>query len=140
MHGIKHSALEILTEMILSEAASGDRTLRYEDILERSPEIAELVHDIIIFHYAGIQSIDIDIPAGSAIPPDGRWMKEGILKKVEKYGGPEAVNGLVLVIGVAGFVDDEQVQAFQADHPADTLPFAQIWIVTTFHGVVCLKA
>lgn len=59
---------------------------------------------------------------------------------MERYGGTEAVKELVLVVGVAGFVDDEQVQAFQADHPSETLPFAQIWIVTPFHGVVCLKA
>jgi hypothetical protein len=140
MHGIKHTELELLTEIVLKEAANGNRTLKYEDIFERSPELSELVHDIIISHHEELQNADVDIPSGSALPPDGRWIKEGILKKVEKYGGPEAVKGLVLVIGVAGFVDDEQVQAFQADHPAETLPFAQIWIVTPFHGVVCLKA
>jgi hypothetical protein len=139
MYGIKHAELELLTEIVLKEAANGNRTLKYEDILERSPELSELVHDIIISHHEEIQKPDVDIPAGGALPPDGRWIKEGILKKVEKYGGAEAVKNLVLVIGVAGFVDDEQVQAFRADHPTDTLPFAQIWIVTPFHGVVCLK-
>jgi hypothetical protein len=140
MHGIKHGMLETLIEIILREAVTGDRTLTYEDILERSPELSELVHDIIISHHEEMPCVEIDIPAGSALPPDGRWIKEGILKKMQKYGGAAAVKGLVLVIGVAGFVDDEQVQAFQAAHPAETLPFAQIWIVTTFHGVVCLKA
>ena len=50
MHGIKHSALEALTEIILREAAAGNRTLRYEDILEQSPDVSELVHDIVISH------------------------------------------------------------------------------------------
>lgn len=140
MHGIKHAALELLTEIILKEAATGNKTLRYEDILDRSPDLSELVHDIIISHHEEIRKPDIDIPAGGALPPDGRWIREGILKKLEKYGGAEAVKKLVLVIGVAGFVDDEQVEAFQADNPAETLPFSQIWIVTPFHGVVCLKA
>lgn len=140
MHGIKHEALELLTEIILKEAAAGNRTLRYEDILEQSPELSELVHNIIISHHEEIQNVEVVIPAGGALPPDGRWIKEGILKKVKRYGGEEAVKGLVLIIGVAGFVDDEQVQAFQAADPAETLPFSQIWIVTPFHGVVCLKA
>jgi hypothetical protein len=141
MHGIKHTELVLLTEIILTEAANGEnRTLKYEDILERSPKLSELVHTIIISHHEELQNPDVDIPVGGGLPPDGRWIKEGILKKVERYGGPEAVKGLVLVIGVAGFVDEEQVQAFQADHLAETLPFAQIWIVTPFHGVVCLKA
>lgn len=139
MHGIKHSALEALTDIVLREAATGNRTLRYEDILEQSPDVSELVHDIIISHHEVIENVEIDIPAGGALPPDGRWINEGILKKMERYGGAEAVKGLVLVIGVAGFVDDEQVQAFQAAHPTDALPFGQIWIVTPFHGVVCLK-
>lgn len=138
-HGIKHSELELLIDLVLEEAAKGDRTLRYEDILERSPRLAELARDIIISHHEELQNPDVVIPAGSALPPDGRWIREGILKKVEKYGGPKAVKDLVLVIGVAGFVDDEQVQAFQADNPAEALPFAQIWIVTPFQGVVCLK-
>jgi hypothetical protein len=140
MHGIKHDLVEALTELILTEASAGNRTLNYEDIFERSAELSDYVHQIYISHHEIIPDVEIDIPAGSALPPDGRWIKEGILKKVERYGGTEAVKELVLVVGVAGFVDDEQVQAFQADHPSETLPFAQIWIVTPFHGVVCLKA
>jgi hypothetical protein len=52
----------------------------------------------------------------------------------------DAVKELVLVIGVAGFVDEDQVAAFLGENPAKALPFLQIWIVTPFHGVVCLKA
>jgi hypothetical protein len=140
MHGMKHAELEFLIGLVLKEAANGNRTLKYEDIFERSPELSEMVHGIIISHHEELQKADVNIPSGSALPPDGRWIKEGILKKVERYGGAKAVKDLVLVIGVAGFVDEEQVQAFQADNPAGTLPFAQIWIVTPFHGVVCLKA
>jgi hypothetical protein len=90
MHGIKHAELELLTEVVLENAANGKRTLRYEDILERSPRLPEFVHYIIISHHEILQNPDIDIPAGSALPADGRWIKEGILKKVQKYGGPEA--------------------------------------------------
>lgn len=97
MHGIKHTELEFLTEIILKEVATGNRRIQYEDILERSPDLAELVHDIIISHHEEIQKPDVDIPAAGALPPDGRWITEGILKKVEKYGGAEAVKELMLV-------------------------------------------
>jgi hypothetical protein len=66
MHGINHEALEALTEIILKEAATGNRTLRYADILEQSPELSELVHDIIISHHDVVPNVEIDIPAGSA--------------------------------------------------------------------------
>jgi len=53
MHGIKHIELQLLTEIVLKEAANGNRTLKYEDIFERSPELSELVHDIIVFSPRG---------------------------------------------------------------------------------------
>ncbi len=140
MRGIKHKDLEILTEIVLKEAANGKRTIEYGEIYERSPELSELVHTIIVSHYEELQSPDVDIPAGGALPPDGRWIKEGIQLKVEKYGGAEAVKELVLVIGVAGFVDEEQVAAFLGENPTEALPFMQIWIVTPFHDVICLKS
>jgi hypothetical protein len=139
MRGIKHRDLEILTDIVLREAASGGRTIDYGEIYEQSSELSELVHTIIVSHHEELQSPDVDIPAGGALPPDGRWIKEGIKLKVKKYGGAEAVKELVLVICVAGFVDDDQVDAFLHENPAEGLPFLQIWIVTPFHGVICLK-
>jgi hypothetical protein len=72
MHGIGHSLLEQLIEIIWDEAAKGDRTLKYEDILELSPELADLIHVISISHHEELPGIEIDIPSGSALPPDGR--------------------------------------------------------------------
>jgi hypothetical protein len=127
--------------MILKAVATGrNQTLRYDEIYEKSSEVAANVHDILISHHEIISGVEIDIPAGSTIPPDGRWIEEGILKKAVKYGGTDAVKGLTLVIGVAGLVDDEQIKAFQAAYRPEALPFSQIWIVTPFHGVICLKA
>jgi hypothetical protein len=141
MLGIKHGALQTLTDIVLSEAEkNGKLTLKYDELSERWPELSELVHTIVVCHFEELHGPEVDVPSGGALPPDGQWIKEGIDKKVEKYGGTEAVKGLVLVIGVAGFVDKEQVDAFLKDNPADTLPFSQIWIVTPFHGVICLKA
>jgi hypothetical protein len=140
MHGIKPATVDALGELVLEAARAGNnRTLDYGEICERFPEIAEQVHTVLISHHECVPGVEIDMPAGSALPPDGRWISEGILKKAAKYGGEKAVRDLVLLIGVKGFVDDEQIHAFQATHPANTLPFAQVWIVTPFHGVVRLK-
>jgi hypothetical protein len=140
MHGIKAATMDALGELILHAASAGrNQALDYGDIYERSPEIAEQVHTVLISYHECVPSVEIDVPAGSALPPDGRWISEGILKKAAKYGGERAVRDLALLIGVKGFVDDEQIQAFQAAHPAETLPFAQVWIVTPFHGVIRLK-
>jgi hypothetical protein len=141
MHSMKRSTLEILSDVVLEAVATRrNQTLQYDEIYKRSSELAEFVHSVLISYHEVIPGVEIDIPAGSALPPDGRWIQEGILKKAAKYGGANAVEGLALVIGVAGFVDDEQIRAFQAAYQPKDLPFSQIWIVTPFHGVVCLKS
>jgi len=140
MHGINSATMGALAELLLEATSTGkNQTLDYGEIYQRSPEIAEQVHTVLISHHECVPSVEIDMPAGSALPPDGRWISEGILKKAAKYGGEKAVKDLVLLIGVKGFVDDEQIHAFQAANPAESLPFAQVWIVTPFHGVVRLK-
>ncbi len=139
MYGVKQSLVEQLAEIVAKEACDRDLVLGYDEIYERSPELAEAIHNLFVSHHDVIPEIEIDIPAGSAVPGDGQWIEEGIWKKLKKYGNAKAVESLMLVIGVAGFVDDQQIEAFQRANPPDTLPFAEVWIVTPFHGVVCLK-
>ncbi len=107
MYGVKQSLVEQLAEIVAKEACDRDLVLGYDEIYERSPELAEAIHNLFVSHH------------------DVRNAK--------------AVESLMLVIGVAGFVDDQQIEAFQRANPPDTLPFAEVWIVTPFHGVVCLK-
>lgn len=140
LHGMKPGVVDQLADIIVSEGASKDVNIRYDAIYERLPELAELVHDIFVSHHPDvIEEVSVDIPAGGAFPMDGRWIQEGIQKKVDKYGGEKAVNDLMLIIGVAGFVNDEQVTAFQKTFAETNLPFAEIWINTPFHGTICLK-
>jgi hypothetical protein len=102
--------------------------------------LAELLHSVLVSYDPEIiKDVSVDIPAGGAVPLDGRWIEAGIQKKVAKYGGDGAVRDLALIIGVAGFVDDEQVNAFQRAFVEAQLPFAEIWINTPFHGTICLK-
>jgi len=55
-------------------------------------------------------------------------------------GGEEVVRGITLIIGAAGFVDDEQVAAFQRAFCEAELPFAEIYINTPFHGTIVALA
>jgi len=138
-NGMSEAAFNQLDELVYDESRKGDRMLRYEEIEAYSPELAACVHDICITHYEALPGIEVDIPSAAyMLPPDGRWIEEGIRKKVQKYGGPKAVKDLALVIDVAAFVDDDQIDAFRAANPEETLPFSEIWIVA-FHGIVCLK-
>jgi hypothetical protein len=85
---------------------------------------------VLISHHECVPGVEIDMPPGSALPPDGRSISEGILKKAAKYGGEKAVRDWILVIGVKGFVDNEQIRfrAFREAHPTEIFPFAQVWI------------
>jgi hypothetical protein len=113
MHGMTRPQVVQLAELVAQNWGQQDVTLRYNDIYERSPELAELVHTIFISRPGVFRGMQIDIPAGGAVPLDGRWIEEGIRHKLQRYGGEQAVRGLTLIIGVRGFVDDEQVAAFK---------------------------
>ena len=53
---------------------------------------------MLISHHECVPGVEIDMPAGSALPPDGSWISEGIVKKAAKYGEEKAVCDLVLLI------------------------------------------
>ena len=53
-------------------------------------------------------------------------------EEVEKYRNRKMVENVMLVVGVAAFVDVEQIIAFRATNPEELLPFSEIWIVTYY--------
>ncbi len=140
MYGMTRPQTEQLADLIVQKRGDRDVTLRYDEIYESFPDLVELVHTIVIGRPGLVCGIEVDIPAGGAVPLDGRWIEEGIRHKLARYGGEEAVRGLTLIIGAAGFVDDEQVAAFRHTFCEADLPFAEIYINTPFHGTTCLKA
>jgi hypothetical protein len=140
MGGAPKHLVEKLAEIIEREGSKVDVHLKYEDLEKYDPEVADMVHFVNVSHHPEIiEGVEIDIPAGGAVPIDGQWIEEGIRKKLVKYGGEDAVKSLALIIGVAGFVDDRQVNAFKKTFSEANLPFAEIWINTEFHGTYCLK-
>jgi len=139
-YGMKAKLVRQLAEFVHGANRSTNMRLDYPDILDSVPEVAEYVHQVFISHWDDQTDIDVDIPGpGGALPRDGRWIEEGIHLKVNKYGGPEQVKDLMLVIDAVGFVDREQVEAFKSTRAPAELPFGEIWIVTPFDGTIPLK-
>ncbi|QHS52889.1 hypothetical protein [Edaphobacter sp. 12200R-103] len=140
MRGVPTPIVRALAEIIAREQLKGDLVLRYEELEKQNPDVADLIHIVNISHHPEIiPDIEIEIPTGGAVPTDGQWIIEGIVKKLNKYGGENAVKDLALIIGVAGFVDDRQIASFEQSFLEAQLPFAEIWINTQFHGTYCLK-
>jgi hypothetical protein len=137
-HGMSGTLLERLAEVVAEGVAQGNARVRFDEIYRHSPELAKYVDDIVISHYKSIPGVEIDVAEGQWLPSDGRWIEQGVVRKLKKYGGPTGVKDLVLVIGVFAFVDDEQISAFRAANPVESLPFSEIWIVS-YDRVICLK-
>jgi hypothetical protein len=143
-HGVKEALLrqlaDLLFEVVSHHPGVAHRKVCFSEIHRHSPELAKYVTDVILLRYGSMPSVQVDVGIGQRLPSDDRWIEEGIRKKVESYGG-RAVEKLMLVIGVAAFVDLEQIEAFRAAHPEESLPFSEIWIVTYYdRGVFCLKS
>jgi hypothetical protein len=131
--------VEQLAELVLDGAARGIRQLNYTQIGAYSSGLPGYFDYISIFCHPAIPRVTVEIASGTLLPPDGRWIEEGIAKKLEKYGGPAAVKDLTLVMDVANIIDDEQIASFKATHVEKALPFSEIWILG-LQGIVCLKS
>ena len=138
-HGVKKPLVDRLADLVLENGKDKNVTLRGTEVYAYSPELAEYVARINVFHLPGFPRLEVDVPMGGWLPRDGRWIEEGINLKLGRYGGPAAVKDLMLIIGASAFVDAEQVQSFRNSHTPETLPFAEIWIASLFEGAHALK-
>jgi hypothetical protein len=143
-HGINNSLIERLAE-ILSEGVSGQASATWTrvglgEIHRRSPDLAKCLTDVCLSRHEWSRGVQVDVATGQFLPSDGRWIEEGIKRKLERYG-PETVKQVMLVLGVAAFVDIEQIARFREANPPGSLGFSEIWLVTYYdRGVFCLKS
>jgi DNA replication protein DnaC len=72
------------------------------------------------------------------VPLSKTGAEDGLALKLKRYGGPEAVKELTLVIGVEALVDAQQVEAFRETHKDDGLPFKEI-LINSAEGTMRLK-
>jgi hypothetical protein len=113
-HGVPPRMVQELADLIICERSDGHGEFRYDELNRQNPELLDFFHVVNVSHHPGIiDGVEIDIPAGGPVPADGRWIQEGIAKKLGKYGGQNAVRNLALIVGVAGFIDGAQIRAFQ---------------------------
>lgn len=145
VHGVSKALLEQLAELLFEVASDEDNStstrVNFSRIYRHSPELAKYVTDVWLFHHKSIRGVQVDVAEGQCLPSDGRWIEEGIRKKLEKYRDRKMLENIMLVVGVAAFVDDEQMIAFRASNAEEMLPFSEIWIVTYYdRGVFCLKS
>src|SRR5262249_46053556 len=109
-----------------------------EDIWKTDNELSERLFHMTVHRLPDYEKIDVMIPLSRHARPDGVWLSEAITEKAGRYG-LETVKNVGLVIGALGLVTPSSTKAFQAIHKADDLPFAEIWLVSPFDGVTCLK-
>lgn len=145
VHGVSKALLEQLAQLLFevasNESGTTNRSVDFREICRHSPELAKYVTDVSLFHHMSIRGVQVDVAEGQRLPSDGRWIEEGVRKKWEKYRDRKMVENVMLVLGVAAFVDDEQINAFRAKNPEELLPFSEIWIVRHYdRGVFCLKS
>jgi hypothetical protein len=138
-YGLKQELTETLARVIVQEGEDRNVQLRGTDLYAFSPELAKSISLISVLHSPHMKRLDVQVDLWTWGPRDGRWIEEAINLKLAKYGGPQAVEDLTLVIGALAFVDREQIKAFQETNPPDTLPFAEIWIVSPIEGTLALK-
>jgi hypothetical protein len=78
------------------------------------------------------------VTVAAELPDDGGWIEAGIQLKLKKYGGPDAVKDLTLVIGVEALVDRQQVEEFLVTWAGKELPFKEI-LINSVEGTIRLK-
>lgn len=144
-HGVRTALLTRLAELLFQAVCNGsgatNMRVSFGEIVRYSPELAEYVTDALLSRHQSIPGVTVDLGEAQILASDGRWIEEGIRKKLERYHDPRMVENVMLVLGVAAFVDIEQIIAFRAANPEESLPFSEIWIVTYYdRGVFCLKS
>ena len=113
-------------------------TLDFMQILSVDPELSAYLANVVLFRDEDNPDVTV-ITSGVAaeLPNDGR-IEDGLALKLKRYGGPEAVKDLTLVIGVEALVDAQQVEAFREAHREDGLPFKNI-LINSAEGTMRLK-
>lgn len=112
-------------------------SLEMMDLLAINPELTAYLGRVSLQKDESIREPIVMTPGSAALlPDDGQWIEQGVAAKSGKY--PEHESELILVVGAQALVDKEQVDAFRAANPPESLPFAEIW-VNAADGVHCVK-
>lgn len=140
--GIPRAQVESLADYLAvqrPEPSQDTRALDFMEMLAVDPELSAYLSNVVLFRDEGNRDVTVLTPGvAAALPDDGSWIEDGLALKLKKYGGPEAVKELTLVIGVEALVDAQQVEAFRETHKDDGLPFKEI-LINSAEGTMRLK-
>lgn len=140
-HNIPRSVVNRLAELVAREFSAGAAPMTWnEDMLFAcAPELCDYVAAMTAWRLPESRDFSVSIPLSAHLPEGGEWIVAAITQKLDRYGGTAAVERLGLVIGALGLITGSQIEAFRQAHPPESLPFAEIWLVSAFEGVVPLK-
>lgn len=130
--GIPRAQVETLADYLAvhkPEPPQDTRSLDFMELLAVDPELSAYLSNVVLFRDEGNPDVTV-LTTGvtTELPDDGSWIEDGLELKLKKYGCPEAVKELTLVIGVEALVGAQQVEAVRKAHKDDELPFKKILI------------
>lgn len=140
--GIPRAQVETLANYLTAhqpEPPQDTRATDFMELLAIDPELSGYLSSVVLFRDKDNPEVTVLTPGVAAqLPDDGSWIEDGLELKLKRYGGPEAVKELTLVIGVEALVDAQQVEAFREAHKEDGLPFKEI-LINSAEGTMRLK-
>jgi hypothetical protein len=140
--GIPRAQIETLADYLAAhqpEPPQDTRAIDFMELLAIDPELSGYLSNIVLYRDKDNPDVTVFTPGVAAeLPDDGSWIEDGLELKLRRYGGPEAVKELTLVIGVQALVDAQQVEAFREAHKDDGLPFKEI-LINSAEGTMRLK-
>jgi hypothetical protein len=141
-HGIPPAQVEALADYLAAHQPEPPQAMREIGFMELAivdSHLSGYLSNVVLFRDEGDADVTVLTPGVVAkLPDDGSWIEAGLALKLKKYGGPEAVKDLTLVIGVEALVDRQQVEAFRETHKDEGLPFKEI-LINSAEGTMRLK-
>lgn len=136
--GLKPQHIKRLAQLVRDSSGQPIAEWTGEQLWQADAELSDRVSHMTVHRLPGYGKIDVTIPLSRYMPPEGSWIHDAITQKAKRYG-LDTVKNVVLVIGALGLVTPSNTASFQAAHAQEQLPFAEIWLVSPFDGVTCLK-
>ena len=141
-HGIPRAQVETLANYLAEnqpEPPHDTRAVDFIELLAIDLELSGYLSNVVLFQDKDNPDVTVLTPGiATELPDDGSWIEDGLELKLKRYGGPDAVKELTLVIGVEALVDAQQVEAFREAHKDDGLPFKEI-LINSAEGTKRLK-
>lgn len=127
----------LIKQVMMRTSITNPATVDFGQMYQQYPDIAEYVSEVSVVSFRDPSSIFISVPLATYSPRDASWLLKAAAKK--DLLARAANSRVAVAIDGSWLVDAQQISAFQTSSQISALPFAQLWLVTSFHGTVRLK-